>query len=70
MKNKFTKVARLQHEFSDREKKIIAERLGLKSKPLSREMVCDIFAISMERLLEIEKKARKLLENKKEELIN
>jgi DNA-directed RNA polymerase sigma subunit (sigma70/sigma32) len=60
---KFKEATRLKREFSDREKKIIAERLGLRTRPLSREMVCDIFAISFERLLEIEKKAKDLLDN-------
>jgi len=59
---KFIEAARLKHEFSDREKKIVSERLGLRTKPLSREMVCDMFAISMERLLEIEEKAKDLLD--------
>jgi DNA-directed RNA polymerase sigma subunit (sigma70/sigma32) len=63
MKKKYIKAARLQHEFSDAEKRVIAERLGFKTRPLSREMVCDMFAISLDRLLEVEDKAKDLLEN-------
>lgn len=54
-------------EFSDREKRIIEERLGIGKDRMrgefhkSREEVCKMFAITDKRLQEIEKKVIGLL---------
>ncbi len=47
---------------SDREKRVIQERMGLTgNKPKSRSEVCQMFAISEDRLRRLEEKAKDLL---------
>ncbi len=47
---------------SDREKRVIQERMGLTgNKPKSRSEVCQMFAISEDRLRRLEEKAKNLL---------
>src|SRR6266487_3563160 len=57
-------------ELSDRERRIIQERLGVVGgMGRSREEVCKYFAISDERLLQVEEKAKKILSGDVEEPI-
>jgi RNA polymerase primary sigma factor len=49
-------------ELSDREKRVIQERLGLNgNKGKSRSEVCEMFALSEETIRRVEEKAKELL---------
>lgn len=49
-------------ELSDREKRVIQERMGLNgNKPKSRNEVCKMFALTNETLHRVEEKAKELL---------
>ena len=56
------KPQRIIEALSDREKRVIEERMGLTgNKPKPRKEVCEMFAITEERLLCLEEKAKYLL---------